>query len=749
MATCDSMLSISLNTDSMQYAETNAVRILTAIGEKQQEQLLRVKVSNRSKQFELVYRLIPKLTDYGFDVFHEKDKSTSRVNKSVVTKVKQKVESSINTATPLFNAIAQGDLSEVKVQLKQGCNLRVIHQTRVTPFQFALKQGFLAMAREIQPHVSICEPDFYLAIEVDNLTVISWWLKSNEISQTLLLKGIKVAISRNRDIIGLRCFSALHYTNESEILNELLVHSIDENSAFWVRRLLMKGASANYVQDNLLGKSVLIYSILHKKIESALELIDSGVNVHSKTLFGDTPILLAAENGLVTVCSELLKKGANVNDRDIEGNTALHFAVQNANSRLLMLCIEHSPEILMNNNGDSALQLAFRNRDIFSIEQLLNYGLSHQKAYYSTWLGVQPTQYINDNPKSNFAIFFYGVRNVLSRDFKDRKMFIADYSSLSLHLKFLKNTDTVAIAEMLHLEAEQQSKIEQLLNKLMKDGDQWYALIERLVNCLEITYQNELKCIALMSEALKWGNISAFHILFNRFKAQLLTCTSPSPERKKAEDSFLCRLASKQEGSAMYRLLISQVDEHCLFFSKTTMLMYACRQGNLDLAIYLIQGDSDLEIADESGNSSLLYACQNGLEPVVSLLINHKNLDVRRLNCFRQSPLHWAAISGHTSIVYLLIKKKFEVAADEFGFSPIHYAIQHRHYAVATVLIDYVFEQTKEGVLLAKGSFFEEIVAYCDQLDCSSIKKYIESKLKGYKQHLLVTVKNEEDESSF
>jgi ankyrin repeat protein len=58
-------------------------------------------------------------------------------------------------------------------------------------------------------------------------------------------------------------------------------------------------------------------------------LIDKGADVDAKDLFNNTPLILAASNGLANVCITLIDKGADVNATSNYGNTPLTWAASN------------------------------------------------------------------------------------------------------------------------------------------------------------------------------------------------------------------------------------------------------------------------------------------------------------------------------------------------------------------------------------------------------------------------------------
>ena len=54
-------------------------------------------------------------------------------------------------------------------------------------------------------------------------------------------------------------------------------------------------------------------------------MLDEGVDVNSADDNGNTPLLVAAQQGLKKIAKLLLRRGANINQTNLAGNTVLHY----------------------------------------------------------------------------------------------------------------------------------------------------------------------------------------------------------------------------------------------------------------------------------------------------------------------------------------------------------------------------------------------------------------------------------------
>eukprot|EP01101_Sappina_pedata_P012196 TRINITY_DN8335_c0_g1_i1.p1 TRINITY_DN8335_c0_g1~~TRINITY_DN8335_c0_g1_i1.p1 ORF type:complete len:411 (-),score=125.38 TRINITY_DN8335_c0_g1_i1:72-1304(-) len=126
-----------------------------------------------------------------------------------------------------------------------------------------------------------------------------------------------------------------------------------------------------------------VKAISHKEkdtslLKSALKGIKEGVkkggdlNARDERT-GDTPLIIACENGHLDFVRELLRLGVSLNLADCEGRTALHKTVLKGNTDILRALLMQSaldPNI-QDNNGHSPLVLAIHNNQLLVIDQLL------------------------------------------------------------------------------------------------------------------------------------------------------------------------------------------------------------------------------------------------------------------------------------------------------------------------------------------------------------------------------------------
>ena len=111
----------------------------------------------------------------------------------------------------------------------------------------------------------------------------------------------------------------------------------------------------------------------------------------------------------------------------------------------------------------------------------------------------------------------------------------------------------------------------------------------------------------------------------------------------------------------------------------TSVLPYACRSGNKDLATWLIDGGADVHSINDY---ALRQASVKGHKDVVELLLD-RGADVHALDDWA---LRFACREGHRDVVELLLDRGADVRADDDG--PVEGALAHNHTDVMALLID-------------------------------------------------------------
>ncbi len=143
------------------------------------------------------------------------------------------------------------------------------------------------------------------------------------------------------------------------ILNEWgvspLQAAIHINSFDLVQYLIKQGANIEQASQNNKGYvKPLHLAVLYDNEKIIRFLIKQDANINSQTEDGDTPLILAAEKGLIDTSQILLEAGANINATNKYKQTALHASVFHAHNQNTRLLIEAGADVnIQDINGET------------------------------------------------------------------------------------------------------------------------------------------------------------------------------------------------------------------------------------------------------------------------------------------------------------------------------------------------------------------------------------------------------------
>ncbi|MDX1959089.1 MAG: ankyrin repeat domain-containing protein [Leptospiraceae bacterium] len=135
-----------------------------------------------------------------------------------------------------------------------------------------------------------------------------------------------------------------------------------------------------------------------------------------------------------------------------------------------------------------------------------------------------------------------------------------------------------------------------------------------------------------------------------------LNCTSPDYNLGYRET--IADLAFSSNLYAIQRELNSgaNINERDTFQKKFTALMVAAREGDLELAKYLVQKGADVNAVTRDGHTALMYACYNRFPEIVKLLVEN-GADVNQKSSQGHTAISEASLEHSKEIIsYLKLK---------------------------------------------------------------------------------------------
>lgn len=126
--------------------------------------------------------------------------------------------------------------------------------------------------------------------------------------------------------------------------------------------------------------------------------------------------------------------------------------------------------------------------------------------------------------------------------------------------------------------------------------------------------------------------------------------------------------------------------------SGCTPLLIAAQYGQVEVVAYLLKNGANIQAVDTSRDTALHWAAYKGSIQVCGLLAFYDTLKFTTQDAYGQTPLHLAALRGHTSVVRYIIlhlsKKDKEILflKDKNGRTPLDLAIHKNRPNVQVVL---------------------------------------------------------------
>ncbi len=118
-----------------------------------------------------------------------------------------------------------------------------------------------------------------------------------------------------------------------------------------------------------------------------------------------------------------------------------------------------------------------------------------------------------------------------------------------------------------------------------------------------------------------------------------------------------------------------------------TDLCAAAAGGDAEKVRELLEAGGEVNAPDEFGSAALHRAIVQNRTEVVELLLNHPQIDARRVDDDGFAPIHLAAMHGHVECMRLLLADAALGVSvndvDDNGRSPLYYAVMEEQFACA------------------------------------------------------------------
>ncbi|KAL5093271.1 hypothetical protein Trisim1_011074 [Trichoderma cf. simile WF8] len=284
----------------------------------------------------------------------------------------------------LMHHYAELDSEEaIKILIDLGADISVTDKSGFSPFLWAVVAGSEAVVIQLLRAGADVN-----STSGDGRSALTWAAGLGRYSIVSLLLDPDVSISRTRDSLGMP-------------LEEVAAFG-DINTA----RLLLNDGAADPNYRDRDGWSPIHWAAEESQHQGIVALLlDRGANVNAVSSYGTSPLHCAANGGIVSIVRTLLENGADPLKSTCHGWTALHHAVYMGHSEVVQLLLGddrvRSSVSQQDNHGWSVLHLAVHNRDLATINVLMDSSLITEPRALFDESGLTAEEWLDLGPSSH------------------------------------------------------------------------------------------------------------------------------------------------------------------------------------------------------------------------------------------------------------------------------------------------------------------------------------------------------------
>lgn len=288
-----------------------------------------------------------------------------------------------NGQTALHYASERDLVDNVLTLIHHGADMQITDKCGFSPFLWAVVAGNEAVVIQLLRAGADVN-----STSGDGRSALTWAAGLGRYSIVSLLLDPDVSISRTRDSLGMP-------------LEEVAACG-DINTV----RLLLNDSAADPNYRDRDGWSPIHWAAEESQHRALVALLlDRGANVNAVSSYGTSPLHCAANGGIVSIVRMLLENGADPLKSTCHGWTALHHAVYMGHSEVVQLLLGddrvRSSISQQDNHGWSVLHLAVHNRDLATINVLMDSSLITEPRALFDESGLTAEEWLDLGPSSH------------------------------------------------------------------------------------------------------------------------------------------------------------------------------------------------------------------------------------------------------------------------------------------------------------------------------------------------------------
>ncbi len=504
-------------------------------------------------------------------------------------KAKEELDTSYTSKGLIFDAIRVNDVNQIRAMIKRGVNLDIVDKNSRSTLIAALIAGH----REMSQMMLRLSSKWNLADDNGDQPI---HIATRNGYRNIVSKLIKNDVNINaRDGLGNTALMIATRHDDREMIKLLL----DNNADYRVKN--RKNQTAPQIAQTLeLDQAKSVY------VESGIKLTRKSRNYatidiegfqrtigKSSSLYKGWPALnIASLLGESEIAEQMLDQGAKVDARDPEGYSAIHRAASKGQRDTLKLLISRGGNInAVNEQNETPLYLAAVSGDLKTIDLLLKEGAdtSILAKNKSSSLSVAIA-----NGHEQTALALLGG-NLDSTSTHSAMLLAIQNRMQSLSIQLIRNDKLLVFSDKRNRSALWHSADLGLI-KITE------ALIRRVPTSIDEVDRNGYTPLA---RAISKGYLDTAKLLIDN-GASVITVTN----------------------------------------EKNTILMLSVLSGNIDQTRFLLSKDLEIDARNILGDTALIMAASNGLQPMVDALIK-SGADTQIRNLDDQNAYDVASNSDH------------------------------------------------------------------------------------------------------
>ncbi|XP_048252195.1 serine/threonine-protein phosphatase 6 regulatory ankyrin repeat subunit A-like [Haliotis rufescens] len=435
------------------------------------------------------------------------------------------------------------------------------------------------------------------------------------------------------------------------------------------------------------------------------------IDIKSKGSFGQTPVMLAAENGQLDIYNLLVSKGADLSLTDGNHNDCLMLACMGGNKHIVkhllplklfdinrrgmlyqtpvmlaavrghvevydLLVSERADLSLTDDNGYDCLMLACMGGSMTIVKRLLSVitfdinrrGWRNQTpVMLAAQRGHVEVYDLLVSEKADLSFIDFHLCDCLMLACEGGSMPIVKHllSSITFDINrrgSVKQTPVMLAAQRGHVEVydllvsmgadlslTDEANNDCLMYACVGGSTPIVKHLLSLKNAVDINRRGWLKRTPVMVAAVR-GQVEDYTLLVSEGADLSLTDCSNKD----------CLMLACEGGSmpiVKHLLSLKTVDIHRRGWINRTPVMVAAEKGHFAVYNLLVSEGADLSLSDDNNNDCLMLACEGGSLPIVKHLLSLKTFDINRRESVNWTPVRLALLRGHVDMYNLLVSE--------------------------------------------------------------------------------------------